>query len=90
MCTKNTLNESVCLLRIRGMNLLVCCKSAEQICTYTENTPNARKVEYFGELKPVYSHPRVFKIKDTGNLKISSLDLGTVQMVISRKRDYTL
>jgi len=24
-----------------------------------------------------YSHPRVFKIKDTGNLKISSLDLGT-------------
>ncbi len=25
-----------------------------------------------------YSHPRVFKIKDTGNLKISSLDLGTV------------
>ncbi len=32
----------------------------------------------FKEINPgLYSHPRVFKIKDSGNLKISSLDLET-------------
>jgi hypothetical protein len=42
------------------------------------------------KLKPIYSHPRVFKIKTQ---EISSFQYGfrdRIQMVISWKRDYTL
>ncbi len=36
----NTRNESVRILRIRGMNLFVYWEYAERICTYSENTRN--------------------------------------------------
>ncbi len=49
--TENTRNESVCILRLRGMNLFVYWEYAERICTYTENTRNAQKVEYLGEFE---------------------------------------
>ncbi len=38
--TENTRNESVRILRIRGMNLFVYWEYAEWICSYTENTRN--------------------------------------------------
>ncbi len=49
--TDNTRNESVRILRICGMNLFVYWEYAEWICTFTENTRNARKIEYLGKFE---------------------------------------
>jgi hypothetical protein len=49
--TENTRNESVHILRIRGMNLYIYWEYAEWILSYTEHMRNAHQVEYFGEFE---------------------------------------
>jgi hypothetical protein len=41
----NTRNESVRILRIRGMNLFLYWEYAERICTYSENTRNEVNIQ---------------------------------------------
>ncbi len=41
----NTRNESVCILRICGMNLFVYWEYTERICTYSENTRNEVNIQ---------------------------------------------
>ncbi len=48
----NLQNESVCKLRVSGMNLLIYWEYAEIMCLYTGNMQNARKVEITENLKP--------------------------------------
>jgi hypothetical protein len=93
--TENTQNESVRILRIRGMNLFVYWEYAEQICTYTENTRNARKVEYLSEfetkienilrcLSGAYSR----WVRSPKSLKIKKSPLRTLVVENNRKRTH--